>query len=87
MKALFESHAYLKNPSATDIILARQQAMFLDGIVQVVNGQPPNPFSNPSTSTTATTTSAGSSINNADENTTSCTSSPTGEDAAKNSEK
>jgi hypothetical protein len=87
VKALYESQAYLKNPSVTDIIAATQQAVLLDSIAHVVNGQPANPSCNPSTSTTTATNSAGSSITNVDENIASRVSSPTNEDTTKGSEK
>ncbi len=39
VKALFDSQAYLKNPSAPETVVAHQEATLLDGITLVANGQ------------------------------------------------
>ncbi len=68
--ALFESQAYLKNPSASEITAARNQALVLDGIARVLNGRPctNENSSEPSTSATANSTSSGNSgLTNPDE--------------------
>jgi hypothetical protein len=39
VKALFDSQAYLKNPSAPETVAAHQEATLLDGITLVANGQ------------------------------------------------
>jgi hypothetical protein len=40
VKALFDSHQYVKNPHAPENITARQQSAILEGINQVVNSHP-----------------------------------------------
>jgi len=74
VKALLESQAYLKKPAGADTVAARQQAVVLDGIARVLNGQPCNNAteagngserSNPATATTAAT---GNSTNRDDGN-------------------
>ena len=39
VKALFDSQAYLKNPSSLETVAAHQEATLLDGITLVANGQ------------------------------------------------
>jgi hypothetical protein len=61
VKALFETQVYLKNPSASEITAAGNQAVVLDGIAQVLNGLPCNNkhSSERSTSAAANYTSLG----------------------------
>ena len=86
VKALFESQAYLKNPTASEITAARNQAIVLDGIARVLNGRPctNGHSSEPSISATANSTSSGNSgITNPDE----AAASPTSSDDARKGEK
>jgi hypothetical protein len=86
VKALLESQAYLKNPSASEITAAQNQAVVLDGIARVLNGRPCNNGQScePSTSATASSSSSGNSgVTNPDE----AASSPASIDDARKGEK
>jgi len=61
VKGLLESQAYLKNPAAADIAAARQQAVVLDGIARVLNGQPASYDASNSVAVQSTSRSSGSS--------------------------
>ncbi len=81
VKGLLESQTYLKNPAAADIAAARQQAVVLDSIARVLNGQPTS--SDPSNSVTiqSTSRSSGSSEVTNPGGTRNTTPSPTSEDS------
>ncbi len=70
VNALFESQQYLKAPSSSDIVAARQQSMILDGIAFDVNGRPSNTASTTTSATSITNsnTSAENSLANSNNN-------------------
>jgi hypothetical protein len=61
VKGLLESQAYLKNPAAADIAAAHQQAVVLDGIARVLNGESVTTDPSNSVSAQSTSHSSGSS--------------------------